>query len=295
MRKIQEKWLEDFVGLGPEVEHKGEMVRPESRVSIAIGKVESFKEAKNDNVKVSLEVTGAKYPFSGFMNDNNPAAEIIKEAKERDETIAIRFERKRFSKIDPTIPIKELTANAQIAAKNIVWVVAGVYDFNNKDWILTNDAVSNPDEDPSSVKKDLNSAVFSTNEFFNNPEETKTPVRRTNSDKDWQIRHLVSMFTYVSEHNMENKLGLEPKKLKFLAKYMLRGVDQLQVKVMGEPRPNYSDYSHTKARGMLFSWMRINPLSKEIMSSKKLIQEWMTRFIDESTEIWEWATAEIEK
>jgi hypothetical protein len=63
----------------------------------------------------------------------------------------------------------------------------------------------------------------------------------------------------------------------------------------GINEPNYNDYSHTKARGMLFSWMRINPLTKEIMTTKGGFNDWITRFLNDGVAIWEWAKAEVEK
>ena len=290
MRTLQEKWLDDFVALGPSIVHNGEKIRPETRVSIAIGKVKALDESGKNNLRAQVVVSGAKFPFAGFLNGNSPVANLLVEAKEKDAVVAVRFERKRKKDIDPSTPIMELTANASVAKDNIVWIVAGVYNFNAKEWIMTDDAVSNPAEDDAGVAAELGKASYSTEGFFETPK-----AKVSTSENDWKINHLVSMFTYASEHSFDNELELEVKMLRFLSKHMLNAVDQLQIKMKGLEEPNYSDYSHTKARGMLFSWMRVNPLSKETMSSKEAFQAWLIKFANDNEELWQWATAEVSK
>ena len=41
--------------------------------------------------------------------------------------------------------------------------------------------------------------------------------------------------------------------------------------------------------------MRVNPLTKEVMSSKADFTAWITKFLEDSLEVWEWATTEVEK
>ena len=293
--QIQEKWINDFTSLGREVPTENGVVRPETRTSIAIGRVLQLNEAGKNNLKLTVKVPGAKFDFSGFLNDNSPVAELLKEAKEKDLPIAARFEKKRKKDVDPSTPIADLTVDAFTAKENIVNIVAGIYNFNNSTWLLTEDAVSNPDEDPEYVSTALTSAAYSTENFFSSPSVTTTAPKISTTDADWKANHLISMYNFGAEHNFENEIGLEPKAIKVLATYMLRACDQLQMKIYQIQTPNYIDYSHTKARGMLFSWMKINPLSKEIMSRKGGFNEWITKFLDESTELWEWAKDEAEK
>lgn len=291
MRELTEKWINDFVSHGPAITHKGVSVRPETRTSIAIGKVSQLEDKGKNNLKAIIKVAGAKYDFSGFVNDNSAVAGLLKQAKEKDTAICVRFEKKRKKDVDPTSTIEALTKDAGTARDSIVNIVAGVYNFNTSEWILTDDAVSNPSEDPDFVNTELGKASFSTEGFFTS--DVKPKLQTT--DKDWKANHLISMFTYASEHNFENETGLDNKGLKVLATYMLKACDQLQVKAKNLENPNYNDYSHTKARGMLFSWMRVNPLSKEIMGTKGGFSQWITRFLEESIDLWEWAAAEVEK
>ena len=291
MRELQEKWINGFISLGAEVQHNGQKIRPNTTTSVVIGKVERIDESGNNNLKVTVKVPGAKYDFSGFLNDNTPVANLIKEAKEKGVAICVRLERKRKKNADPTADIKDLTASSDIAKENIVWIIAGVYNFGTSEWILTDDAVSNPEEDPAYVLAEMKSAAYSTEGFF---ESNNAPKLQT-TDLDWKANHLLSMFAYASEHCQENEVGLKIAELKVLAIYMLKAADQLQIKAKNIPAPNYNDYSHTKARGMLFSWMRLNPLSREIMDEKGGFNKWIKKFIEEGVELWNWANEEAYK
>lgn len=290
MREIKEKWLKEFVSLGSEVEHKGAKVRPNTRTSVVIGKVTRVEEAGKNNLKGTVKVPGAKFDFSGFLNDNTPVANLLKQAEEKDVPVCVRFERKRKKGVDPSSDIMEITKTPEIARDNIIWIIAGVFNFSNSEWILTDDAVSNPEEDPGYVLTEIKNASYSTAGFF----ESDAPKIQS-TDKDWKVNHLISMFTYGSEHNLDNKIGLKPAEIKILASYMLKACDQLQMKAKGIEGPNYNDYSHTKVRGMLFSWMRVNPLSREVMSAKGGFNGWITRFIEENLAIWNWAVDEVNK
>lgn len=294
MRELKEKWLNDFIGLGSPVEHNGKMIRPETRTSIAIGKISKLDEAGKNNLKLTLEVAGAKYDFIGFMNDNTPVSKLAKQAKEENLTICVRFEKKRKKGVDPSKSIDEITKDSFTARDNIVNIVAGVYNFNSEDWVLTDDAISNPDEDPKFVADELKKAVYSTDGFFTSPSKSNSGNQTFQPvDTNWKRNHLITMFTYASEHNHEHKLELDYNALKVLANYMLKATDQLQTRANNLPEPNYNDYSHTKARAMLFSWMKINPLTKTIMTTKGGFNDWITKFLNESVAIWEWATQEV--
>lgn len=281
MLQIKEKWINEFVSHGPTVEYQGQQVRPDTRTSIAIGKVFALEEKGNDNLRLVLKVSGAKYDFTGFINDNNPVANLLKQAKEKDTPIAVRFEKKRKKNVSPATPIEELTKDSGTARDSIVNIVAGVYNFNDKSWILTDDAVSNPDEDPEYVNQELDKAAFNVSNFFGS---SSKPIQHTADEK---ANHLMSMYGYANELNLEHDLGLDIEGVKMLSSYLLKAADTLQMAVYGLNSPNYRDYSHTKARGILFSWIRVNPLSREIMSSN--FNGWLKQFLDESTHVWKWA------
>lgn len=289
MRELKEKWIKEFVSLGREIEHNGQKIRPNTRTSVVIGKVIRLEEAGKNNLKCTVKVAGAKFDFSGFINDNSPVTNLLKQAKEKDVPVCVRFERKRKKDADPLADIMDITKDASIARDNVIWITAGVYNFSNSEWILSDDAVSNPAEDPSYVRIEIEASSYSTEGFFSDAPKV------SNTDKDQKANHLVSMFTYASEHNKDNNLDLKVEELKILAIFMLKACDGLQVRAKNIPEPNYRDYSHTKARGMLFSWMRINPLTIEIMRTKGEFNKWISRFLEENTAIWEWATEEVNK
>lgn len=288
--EISEKFIKDFKPFGAAVTHQGKKVRPETKTNVAIGRIATVENSGKNNLKVVMKVAGAKYDFSGFVNDNTPVAKLIKQAKEEDLVICARFEKKRKKNVDPNLPIDEITKDSFIAKENIVNIVAGVYNFNSKEWILSSDAVSNPAEDPEYVKNELASATYSTDDFF-----TASAPKIQTTDADWKANHLISMFTYAREHCKENGVDIGIKGLKVLATHLLTAADVLQMKANKFDMPNYNDYSHTKARGMLFSWMKANPLSTDLMKTKGAFNKWVEDFAEENVELWAWAKEEAQK
>lgn len=289
MRQLKEKWIKEFISLGPVVEVNGEKLRPNTRTNIAIGKITALQDASGkDNLKAVMKVTGAKYDFSGFINANTPVADLLKQAQEKDAPVCVRFERKRKKEADPHADIMELTKDTSIAQKNVVWVVSGIFNYNTNEWILTDSAVSNPNEDPEYVLQEIKAASYSTENFF----EGNAPKLKT-SDLEWKANHLMSMFTYACEHNKEFEVGLSDEEIKVLAKFMLKSSDLIQMKIKNIREPNYNDYSHTKARGILFSWMRVNPLTREIFDSKPELKKWLNRSLEENKSLVDWAYKEL--
>ena len=288
MRELKEKWIREFISLGPEVEHNGQKIRPNTTTSIAIGKVDRLDTMGTNNLKGVVKVPGAKYDFSGFLNDNTPVSSLLKEAKENEYPVCVRFERKRKKNADPTADIKDLTKSSDVARDNIVWIIAGVYNFGTEEWILTDDAVSNPAEDPEYVAREIKSASYSTEGFF---QSNNAPKLQT-TDLDWKANHLLSMYSYAKEHSVENELNFNEQELRIIASYMLRACDEVQMRVKQIPSPLYNDYSHTKARGLLFSWMRVNKLSKETLTQKGAFTAWIGKFFEETVATWAWANSE---
>lgn len=289
MRELKEKWIKEFISLGPAVNHNGETIRPNTTTSVVVGKVARLDDQGNNNLKCVVKVPGAKYDFSGFLNGNTPVSSLITECKEKDVPLCVRFERKRKKTADPSIDIKELTKSSDVARDNIVWIVAGVFNYGTEEWILTDDAVSNPEEDPDYVVREVKNASYSTEGFF---EDNKAPKLQT-TDLDWKVNHLLSMYNYAKEHSVENGLNFNENELRIIASYMLKSCDVLQMKVKSIPSPLYNDYSHTKARGLMFSWMKANKLSREIIQGKGEFNAWISRFLEESISTWSWANSEV--
>lgn len=288
--QIKEMWLRDFSALGPEVEVDGEILRPNTKVSIAVGKVFALEDKGNGNLRVILKVSGAKYDFSGFINSDDVVAKLLAQAQEKDMPIAVRFEKKRKRSADPRADIDDLTVDQNTARDNIVNVVAGAYNFNDKSWVMSDEAVSNPAEDPSNVEMELQKAVYDTSNFFSSPGGQSKPRVRVQNGADDKANQLLSMYVHANELNVEQEIGLDANGVRHLAKYLLRAADMLQMAVYGLDEPAYNDYSHTKARMMLFSWLRVHPLNLDIM--KNSFNDWLNTFVKVNTETWRWAIQE---
>jgi len=283
---LKEKWINDFITLGPVVTHEGRQIRPNTVTKIAIGKV--FSLDGTDNLKAVVRVSGAKYDFAGYINANEPVAELLAQAKEKDMIVCVRFDKKRKKKADPLASISDLIVDQRTAKENIVNVVSGIYNFSTNEWILTGDAVSNPEEDPANVLTEIKNASYSVDGFF-------TSSKKVQGNPDEKANHLLSIYTFMSEYNAKKELGLDVKYLKSMAVYMLNAVNKVQMQVYGLEEVNYKDYSHTKARGMLFAFIHANLLTKEIITTRGSFVGYLDRFISESVEIWNWAIAESKK
>lgn len=281
---LTEKFF-DFTTLGVEVEHEGKKVRPDTRTSIAVGKVSQIEEAGKGNLRVGVKVSGAKYGFAGFINDNTTVSKLLEQAKENDLVIGVRFEKKRKKGVDPTELMSDLAKDAETAKENITNIVSGVYNFNDKEWILTDESVSNPKEDPAEITAGINKLVMgNTDNFFDAPKQ-----KLNTTDSDQKANHLLTMHGFAEAHAKENGLTINTKTL---AINMLTACDRLQMIANNLSAPNYNDYSHTKSRGLLFSWMEINALTEEIVKEKGGFNKWITRFLNESEELWAWAQTE---
>lgn len=282
--ELKEKWIGYYLTHGEAVNVGGEEVFPESHTQIAIGKVKTYDEQGNNNVRVVVEVAGATYDFPGYINSGDPVANLLKQAKDEDHVICVRFEKKRKKDVDPKATIASITKDANTAKKNIVNIIAGVYNFNESSWVLSNEAVSNPANDPESVQTELDTAQINTKNFFGGP---ATPS--VQADIDEKANQLIELYNFASKHNAEQGLDLKVKALKSLATNLLLAVDKLQVGVYELESANYSDLSHAKAKELLFAWVQVNPITTELLDKKGGFSEWVNSFLSESTDIWTWA------
>lgn len=288
MNKLKEMMVGAFTGLGAEVDWNDSKVRPEVAVSVAIGVVEEFRDTGKDLARVRMEVAGAKYSYDGYIRTDEVVAKLIQKAMEDKTPIALRFEKKRKKDVDPTLPIAEISATVDIARENIIKVVVGAYNVNSEEWVLTGEAQTDVNEDPSFVVAKIKSAVNQdVSDFF---AASKKKLQHYGDDK---ANHLISMYYAVREKEAESdgELSLNMKQRVFLAEALLSAVDKLQMIVYNSDEPNYRDYSHTRARFMLFQWLNLNPLTKDAI---KGLNEFLSQFINENAQIWKWALSKTE-
>lgn len=282
MTTLKEWRVGQFTGLGREVDHEGGKVRPEVAVSIASGKVSNIDLKNADNANITFNVTGAKYGYGGFINTSDPVFNLLKQAHENDTVICVRFEKKRKKNVSPITPIEELTKDMSTAKDNISRVIAGAYNVNTNSWILTRDAQSNPMEDPSEIAVELQKIQYDTSSFF------AKPTAKVQGQADDKANILVSMYFFIREREAKHGFELNEDQRRKLSLMLLAAADRLQTTVYNLDAPNYRDYSHTRARYILFSYEEINPLNLEAIKNFKV---WAQSFVEQNVDMWRWAIA----
>lgn len=114
-------------------------------VVTARGKVKDIDE-RNTSAKVEIDAPYLKWVVAGWVNKNEKALEVIRQAKENDEEVEVRLESQRKPSIDKSIPINTIresaTANSDIIKKLVC--VNGVF---------TSEALTNPEDDPEPKAK----------------------------------------------------------------------------------------------------------------------------------------------
>lgn len=262
----------------------GQEVRPDVKVALGAGIIKEIKET-DSNIQVIMNVEGAKWPYSGFINKVDPIVEVIRKAHELGAVVIMRFERKRNSKADPLASIDDLTASMDIAKENIVKMASGIYDINGEKWLLSGEAEVNPAEDPAWVSSKINSLIYDSvaiEGFFDAPTVSKPNVNPYVNDR---ANALLTMYYFVKELEVKYDFELKDSGRRQIAENLLMLTDLLQVGVFSMNGPNHKDYSHTKARFMLFKWEEFNNLTADEI---KNLNNWGQAFLKESIEIWKW-------
>lgn len=289
------KLVGDFVGLGKEVIYKGNKVRPEVKVAIASVYVESKTSKKSGLLNYSFRADGAQYGLNGFINESEAIVKVFDAASEKGEPVCVRFERKRKQKVDPTIPIADLTVDMATAKDNIVKTIVGVWDQNNKKWVLTREAQTNPEFDPEGTQTQIEQLSFDPDGFFDAPVPSGEPAYQSTSaekEKENGSNALLNMYFFIAEQEKTNNFKLKHTERCKYATLLLKIANKLQVDHFKLENPSYSAYSHTRARYLIFKWAEtVAPLNEESIAN---IKEWGVDLIKKGTAIWNWSEDEID-
>lgn len=291
---ITPKLLGDFTALGKTIQHNGADYRPEVAVSMAAAHVKDITDSGKMPSRVIMVVEGAKFELNGYINAQEPVLAILRKAQEENEAVVVRLEKKRKRKVDPTLPIADITATMDIARENIAKIVCGVYDFNNDTWILTREAESNPEEDPAGTIEGVKSCNVDVNGFFNKAQPAVQGGQVSNAYKEPEAKEnaLMSMYFFVEEQLAKNEVTIDNEVKKQIAISLLKAANFLQSKMFGLEAPVYSAYSHTRARFLVFKWIEnMSPLDANATAN---LSSWGANLVQNSNDLWEWARATSE-
>lgn len=153
----------------PFVSHDGgdaKGVRAEVLVFKGVGKIESIV-SKGVTANVIFKVDGLKHPISGWLNSNDPIFPSVEEYKDKEIDVEFRIEQQRKGTIDRNVPIEELRTSQDEANKNLTKILAGVRPIGvnqnetglPSNMIFSDEAVTNPAEDPQGTGNERHSAL----------------------------------------------------------------------------------------------------------------------------------------
>jgi len=150
----------------------------------------------------------------------------------------------------------------QSGKENTLKVLAGIYNFNTGEWLLSNDITAHPDNDTPQLKAFIESCVAKdTSSFFEAPKEIVT-------DDNYKAKqHLLEIFSFLQ--GKENELGFElslkerliasTQLLKLIAKVQLINTQQNEV--------SYGSKTFEDAKKIIFNSLSASALTKEDLTA----------------------------
>lgn len=292
MSNIRSSWLKRF-----KAKAKFDKVAPEQETFVEIvSAVPVINDNGKDSVKVDGTADGAQYGYSGYINKkySNGVYDILKQAQEERKYIIMRFEKMRKTESDPSLTIEEVTKDMRTGRNNIFNVLTAIYSANTGEWIHTGNKVSDVSEDPALVQEWLEryvlggSETVDANEFFAGKEVKKAPFVPKGPEYE-KSQQLLTMFFFIKDEASKNDIKLSEAANKKLAKVTLSLADKIQLRLTGIKEPNYGDYSHTRARFLLFHVIEdIVPIGSVINGDKDL-KDWGIAVLEEAYKLIEWS------
>ena len=241
------------------------------------GVPEVIKNRKNQEVaKLEIYVTGLEHPFGGYFPVNSSLGKTLQKFADDNKMVSVLFEQKRKNK--KKLPkeeyeksIIELRDTPEHAKETTVKIVGGILDWSSKKWIVSPEATLIEDKIPENWTNEL--IQKSVEQSFNNIEfapvdETPKPVMTQDKDKNFC---LINFYMFVKDMEDKYSYELSDERRKLVAHKLLLLADGFQKKFTGALVPNYKDYSHTRARGLVFQISeRFVPLDNRVKTDDGL-------------------------
>ena len=118
-------------------------------------------------------------------------------------------------------------------------------------------------------------------------EETKAQTIKPSSFDKSQV--LLTLYYSVVDYGLKNGFELSEEQYRTVATKMLKLCDEIQKVILGSDQVDYRDYSHVRARYLVFSYAeKIEPLTADVLNN---INGWLSRCLAKSKEIIEWSMA----
>lgn len=294
---IVSKLIGGFTALGRTVDHKGTKMRPEVKVTIASARVTDIQDNRG-NLNITMAADGAKFKLGGFISADEQVAKVIELAREKDEPVCVRFEKKRKKDVDPTLPIEDISKTMDLARDNIVRTVVGVYDYNQDKWILSREAQSNPEEDPEGTLDAIRNLNFNVAGFFeekaagNVAAGGPVPANYAERNRENAENAIMSMFFFLCEQEEKHGYKVDYDTKRKHAIQLVKVANMLQMQMFDLEEPDYAAYSHTRARYLIFKWAEVVSPLNENASNK--FSDWGKALLKNGASLWTWCKDSVD-
>lgn len=241
---------------------------------------------KGKSYLIEMKPSHLQYGISGYVPAESELGKVFKKASENQVVILARFEKARKKGIDINIPIADLTKDMRTAKDSITKGFTGVYNENTGKWVMMGGAFS-PENDTPEMLECVNRVTegkIDVDSFF---EETKAQTIKPSSFDKSQV--LLTLYYSVVDYGLKNGFELSEEQYRTVATKMLKLCDEIQKVILGSDQVDYRDYSHVRARYLVFSYAeKIEPLTADVLNN---INGWLSRCLAKSKEIIEWSMA----
>lgn len=244
-------------------------------------------KAGSPSYRVEVHPAIAKFTGKGYVHINSSLFKILEKAVEKEERIIVRFEKQRKKGVDINIPIAEISSEISIAQKNINLSCVGIFNPKTKKWILDQN-YGDPAKDTVEVKSKLQEILageegeVDPDEFFAAPE-----VKVANPLSFDKQQHLITMYYFIMGREQKYGVSLKDNVRESMARDLLALTDSIQKLIKEADVVDYKDYSHTRARYMLFTYEElVRNLDKEGLSD---FNNWKAGAYESAKAVLQWA------
>lgn len=274
--ELKDGWIGAIVDTGRDTS-KGQCGEVSVNLAVGTTTIDPSTNGKAINVKVMPE--NAKYGLSGYVGKSYDLAKIAQRAVEKGTKLLYRFEQRRKPHLDVNIPMAELKPDVQSGRENTLKVLAGIYNFNENKWILSNDIAAYPDNDPQALKDFINNCTaIDIDSVLEGPVEIKT---------DYSYNAKVQLFDIYSflqaqEQKLNFELSLKEKLIATIR--LLNLVEKIQTIITQQNQVIYDSKTFEDAKKMVFNSLNSSgELSKENLTTN--LNDTITNQLTSITEV----------
>lgn len=247
-------------------------------VETGTGLVESFDEKpgkRNAQVTFKATHTNLRDPVTGWLDTfDQAAAELVRDALEQRFELEYRVEVHRLAKVDKSIPIAEVGKRDKIRdLVHVALVADGGAKPPPRD-ASTEDAPARADDPSPKSEPIAPTDPPAAPKPRRGPKVAEArPWEEMNSDGSpnlgaYAVQAAAGMVDLAVEILVEAEREVTPSVVRFVATRLIEAADEIQAGVRPDGRYDRMDNSHTRARGVLRTVLRLAAFPLEVVDDK---------------------------